>query len=105
LALKGRPTSREVPVRERVLAGPLGRHLLFQFVGKQTQRKTQGNYPAVKRILQVVENGLAHGCSSGYAEEARAFGELAMSPQSQALRSIFFASTDLKKDPGAEAGP
>lgn len=71
LALKGRPTSREVPVRERVLAGPLGRHLLFQFVGKQTQRKTQGNYPAVKRILQVVENGLAHGCSSGYAEEAR----------------------------------
>lgn len=27
-----------------------------------------------------------------------------MSPQSQALRSIFFASTDLKKDPGAEAG-
>ncbi len=68
--------------------GP-GRHLLFQFVGKQTQRKTQGNYPAVKRILQVVENGLAHGCSSGYAEEARAFGELAMSPQSQALRSIF----------------
>lgn len=28
-----------------------------------------------------------------------------MSPQSQALRSIFFASTDLKKDPGAEAGP
>ncbi len=69
LALKGRPTSREVPVRERVLAGPLGRHLLFQFVGKQTQRKTQGNYPAVKRILQVVENGLAHGCSSGYAEE------------------------------------
>ncbi|MEI4140398.1 enoyl-CoA hydratase-related protein, partial [Klebsiella pneumoniae] len=105
LALKGRPTSREVPVRERVLAGPLGRHLLFKFVGKQTQRKTQGNYPAVKRILQVVENGLAHGCSSGYAEEARAFGELAMTPQSQALRSIFFASTDLKKDPGAEAEP
>ncbi len=58
----------------------------------------------MKRILQVVENGLAHGCSSGYAEEARAFGELAMSPQSQALRSIFFASTDLKR-PGAEAGP
>jgi len=105
LALKGRPASREVPVRERVLAGPLGRHLLFQYVGKQTQRKTQGNYPAVKRILQVVENGLAHGCSSGYAEEARAFGELAMTPQSQALRSIFFASTDLKKDRGAEAEP
>ncbi len=53
----------------------------------------------------MIENGLAHGCSSGYAEEARAFGELAMTPQSQALRSIFFASTDLKKDRGAEADP
>ncbi len=59
----------------------------------------------MKRILQVVENGLAHGCSSGYAEEARAFGELAMTPQSQALRSIFFASTDLKKTVAPRRNP
>ncbi|HAT1613600.1 TPA: fatty acid oxidation complex subunit alpha FadJ [Raoultella ornithinolytica] len=103
LALKGRPASRSMPIHERVLAGPLGRNLLFRLVGKKTRQKTQGNYPAAERILQVIENGLAHGCSSGYAEEARAFGELAMTPQSQALRSIFFASTDLKKDRGADA--
>lgn len=103
LALKGRPASRSMPIRERVLAGPLGRNLLFRLVGKKTRQKTQGNYPAAERILQVIENGLAHGCSSGYAEEARAFGELAMTSQSQALRSIFFASTDLKKDRGADA--
>ncbi len=103
LALKGRPTSRSMPIRERVLAGALGRSLLFRLVAKKTQQKTQGNYPAAGRILQVIENGLAHGCSSGYAEEARAFGELVMTPQSQALRSIFFASTDLKKDCGADA--
>ncbi|HAT1610755.1 TPA: fatty acid oxidation complex subunit alpha FadJ [Raoultella planticola] len=103
LALKGRTASRSMPIRERVLAGPLGRHLLFRLVGKKTRQKTQGNYPAAERILQVIENGLAHGCSSGYAEEARAFGELAMTPQSQALRSIFFASTDVKKDRGADA--
>lgn len=103
LALKGRPASRSMPIRERVLAGPLGRNLLFRLVGKKTRQKTQGNYPAAERILQVIENGLAHGCSSGYAEEVRAFGELAMTSQSQALRSIFFASTDLKKDRGADA--
>lgn len=103
LALKGRPASRSMPIRERVLAGPLGRSLLFRLVAKKTRQKTQGNYPAAGRILQVIENGLAHGCSSSYAEEARAFGELAMTPQSQALRSIFFASTDLKKDRGADA--
>ena len=105
LALKGRPASRAVPARERILAGPLGRSLLFRLVAKKTHHKTQGNYPAIERILQVIETGLAQGCSSGYAEEARAFGELAMTPQSQALRSIFFASTDLKKDRGADAEP
>lgn len=105
LALKGRPVSRTVPVRDRILAGPLGRSLLFRLVAKKTHQKTQGNYPATKRILQVIETGLAQGCSSGYAEEARAFGELAMTPQSQALRAIFFASTDLKKDRGADAEP
>lgn len=105
LALKGRQTSRHLPVRERILAGPLGRALLFNVVGKKTEQKTKGNYPATKRILEVIETGLAQGSSSGYAAEAKAFGELAMTPQSQALRSIFFASTDVKKDPGSEASP
>lgn len=105
LALKGRQTNRHLPVRERILAGPLGRALLFNVVGKKTEQKTKGNYPATKRILEVIETGLAQGSSSGYAAEAKAFGELAMTPQSQALRSIFFASTDVKKDPGSEASP
>lgn len=89
LAKKERPSSRPLPVRERILAGPLGRALLFKMVGKKTEHKTQGNYPATERILEVVETGLAQGTSSGYDAEARAFGELAMTPQSQALRSIF----------------
>lgn len=49
----------------------------------------------------MIETGLSQGSSSGYAAEAKAFGELAMTPQSQALRSIFFASTDVKKIPAA----
>ena len=104
-AKKDRPVHRALPVRERILAGPLGRALLFRMVSKKTEQKTQGNYPATERILQVIETGLAQGSSSGYDEEARAFGELAMTPQSQALRNIFFASTDVKKDPGSEVPP
>ncbi|VUC79803.1 fatty acid oxidation complex alpha subunit [Salmonella sp. NCTC 11881] len=53
----------------------------------------------------MIETGLAQGSSSGYDAEARAFGELAMTPQSQALRAIFFASTEVKKDPGSDAPP
>jgi 3-hydroxyacyl-CoA dehydrogenase/enoyl-CoA hydratase/3-hydroxybutyryl-CoA epimerase len=105
LALKDKPAGRRLPVRERVLAGPLGRTLLFRMVANKTEQKTQGNYPAAKRILEVIHTGLTQGSSSGYAAEAKAFGELAMTPQSQALRSIFFASTEVKKDPGSEAEP
>ena len=106
-ARKPQHEHRRLPIRERILAGPLGRNLLFSMAGKKTAQKTQGNYPATDKILQVIETGLAHGASSGYEAEARAFGELAMTPQSQALRNMFFASTELKKDPGAsvEAGP
>ncbi|MHC0463810.1 fatty acid oxidation complex subunit alpha FadJ [Kosakonia cowanii] len=101
LAQQERPLSRRLPVRERILAGPLGRTLLFKMAAKRTEQKTHGNYPAAPRILSVIETGLAQGRSSGYEAEARAFGQLAMTPQSQALRNIFFASTDIKKDPGS----
>ncbi len=105
LVSQGRPASRHLPVRERILAGPLGRTLLFRMVAKQTEQKTQGNYPAASRILSVIETGLAQGRSSGYDAEARAFGQLAMTPQSQALRHLFFTSTDIKKDPGSAVEP
>lgn len=53
----------------------------------------------------MIETGLAQGSSSGYDAEARAFGELAMTPQSQALRAVFFASTEVKKIPVAMRRP
>ncbi|MCT4716602.1 fatty acid oxidation complex subunit alpha FadJ [Enterobacteriaceae bacterium H18W14] len=105
LALKGRQTSRVLPVRERILAGPLGRSLLFNFINKKTEQKTKGNYPAARRILDVIKIGLEQGTHSGYEAEAKAFGELAMTPQSAALRGIFFASTELKKEQGSDAEP
>ena len=105
LAKQGKPGSRRLPVRERVLAGPLGRTVLFSMVEKKTLAKTQGNYPAAMRILEVVRVGLTQGMQSGLAAEARAFGELAMTPQSAALRNIFFATTEMKKESGSSAAP
>ncbi|MGB7802257.1 fatty acid oxidation complex subunit alpha FadJ [Buttiauxella sp.] len=102
---KGRQPSRMLPVRERILAGPLGRSLLFSIVSKKTGQKTRGNYPATQRIIDVMNVGLGQGSFSGYEAEAKAFGELAMTPQSAALRGLFFASTELKKEHGADAQP
>lgn len=96
---------RGLPLRERLLTGPLGRALLFRIVEKQTRRKTRDNYPAAQRIQAVVHAGLTQSDTIGYNEEARAFGELAMTPESAALRHLFFISTEIKKDPASQAAP
>ncbi|MGV3347011.1 fatty acid oxidation complex subunit alpha FadJ [Enterobacteriaceae bacterium LUAb1] len=101
--LQGKKTHRSLPLRERLFTGPAGRALLFYLAAKKIRVKTQGNYPATDKILSVIRRGLEKGTHSGYEAEARAFGELAITPQSAALRSLFFASVELKKDPGAAA--
>ena len=102
LALKGKGEPRALPLRERLLNGPAGRALLFRLAARQSEAKTHGNYPATRRILEVVRTGLEQGSAAGYEAEARAFGELAMTPHSAALRHLFFASSALKKAHSAD---
>jgi len=103
-ALKGkaRPVAKK-PLQARATKAalednPFGRRLVFQQARKQTRSKTLGNYPAPERIIDVVEAGYARGLKAGYAAEAKAFGELAMSGVSQQCRNIFFAQNALKKE-------
>ena len=102
---KGRKARPPLPWQARLAGGPLGKSLLFHFVRKQTRAKTHGNYPATEKILDVVKTGLDQGSGNGYQAEANAFGELVMTPESAALRGLFFASTALKKEKGADAEP
>ena len=78
----------------------LGRKFLFEQAQKQLLAKSRGNYPSPERILEVVEKGLAEGYEAGLEAEARAFGELVVSPQAAQLMNIFFAQNALKKDNG-----
>lgn len=68
-------------------------------------RKTKGHYPAPEKIIQVVKTGVEKGAKAGYEAEAKAFGELVMTPESAALRSLFFATTSLKNETGSSAKP
>jgi 3-hydroxyacyl-CoA dehydrogenase/enoyl-CoA hydratase/3-hydroxybutyryl-CoA epimerase len=79
---------------------PLGRKFLFDQARKQLLAKSRGNYPSPERILEVVEKGLGEGFEAGLDAEARAFGELVVSPQASQLMNIFFAQNALKKDNG-----
>lgn len=83
---------------------PLGRRFVYAAARKQVMAKTRGNYPAPLAAIDVVRIGLEKGRAAGFAAEAQAFGQLAMSPVARELIRIFFATTALKKDDGVEAG-
>ncbi|MDP5148820.1 fatty acid oxidation complex subunit alpha FadJ [Rheinheimera baltica] len=103
-ALKGKIV-REQPalnlVGKLLERTPFGRNVLFNQARKQTLKKTQGNYPAPIKILDVIKTGVDSGMQAGLAAEAKAFGELCMTKESAALRSLFFATTQMKKETGA----
>jgi len=79
---------------------PLGRKVVFDRAREAVLHQTHGNYPAPLRILDVVKLGLAQGVSKGLEAESEAFGALVVSAEARALMHVFFASTELKKDPG-----
>ncbi|MUJ29947.1 fatty acid oxidation complex subunit alpha FadJ [Aliivibrio fischeri] len=88
-----------------VSRNPLGRNVIFSQAEKQAQKKARGNYPAIAAILDSIEHGLDKGMKKGLQREAEQFARLAMTPESAALRSLFFAMTEMKKEKGSDAEP
>jgi 3-hydroxyacyl-CoA dehydrogenase/enoyl-CoA hydratase/3-hydroxybutyryl-CoA epimerase len=84
---------------------PLGRRLVFRGARKQVWARTGGHYPAPLAALEAVEYGLRRGIAEGLKREAQLFGQLAVTDVSRKLVQIFFATTQLKKDPGIAGAP
>ena len=78
----------------------VGRALVLRQARERIVARTRGHYPAPLAALDVIATGYAQGTDRGYREEARLFGELAVSEVSRQLVFLFFATTALKKDPG-----
>ncbi|WP_018690750.1 fatty acid oxidation complex subunit alpha FadJ [Algicola sagamiensis] len=105
LAKKGKPSRKppKLDLMGKVLeTNPYGRKVLFDQATKQTLKKTRGNYPAPEKILDAVKAGVELGIEQGYDKEAKGFSELVMTKESEALRSIFFATTEMKKENGVD---
>ncbi|MFQ3219042.1 MAG: 3-hydroxyacyl-CoA dehydrogenase/enoyl-CoA hydratase/3-hydroxybutyryl-CoA epimerase [Paraglaciecola sp.] len=103
MAKKSKPTRH--PVKLDLLGKalertPFGRKILFKQARKQTHSKTQGNYPAPDLIIDAIATGLDKGKERGMTVEASHFGKLVMTPESSALRGLFFATTEMKKESG-----
>ncbi len=77
----------------------IGRNLVFKKAREKVQKLTQGNYPAVPKIIDCVEYGLKNGMDKGLAFEREGFEDLMLTQVSKELRQIFFNMTDNKKNP------
>jgi 3-hydroxyacyl-CoA dehydrogenase / enoyl-CoA hydratase / 3-hydroxybutyryl-CoA epimerase len=82
----------------------IGRKIVFRKAREGVMEKTHGKYPAPLAAIDVVQHGYVEGLEAGFREEARVFGELAISPVSRQLAYLFFATTALKKDNGLPDG-
>ncbi|WP_371377026.1 fatty acid oxidation complex subunit alpha FadJ [Thalassotalea aquiviva] len=104
MAQTGKNTAlKKRPMVERVLeSNSLGRKLVFQQATKTVLAKTKGNYPAPLKIIDSIRTGLEQGRARGMATEAAHFGALVMTPESEQLRNLFFATTAMKKESGVE---
>ncbi len=81
---------------------PIGRNVVFKKARESVMEKTHGHYPAPLAALEAVQAGYAHGFTTGLQEEARRFGEMAMTDVSRQLVFLFFANNSLKKDAGVD---
>ncbi len=77
----------------------IGQGIVLKKAREMSAKLTQGNYPAVPEIINCVEIGLKQGMKAGLEAEVIKFEQLILSPESKAMRSLFFGLTDKKKNP------
>jgi 3-hydroxyacyl-CoA dehydrogenase/enoyl-CoA hydratase/3-hydroxybutyryl-CoA epimerase len=83
---------------ERLLEDtPLGRALLFRIARRRTRKRTEGNYPAPLRALDVMEETYELSIDDALDVEARALGELLVTPESRNLTRIFLLGREAEK--------
>jgi len=78
---------------------PGARAFIFRQARAGVMKQTRGLYPAPLKILRVVSEGLDLPLTEALALEAKAFGELAVTPEARSLTHLFFISTAAKNDP------
>ena len=75
------------------------REIIYKKAAESADKKTRGNYPAPRKIIDCVRTGLEDGFDEGLRQEERSFGDLAVSPQSRELIRLYFAKNEAEKNP------
>ena len=95
----------KLPLSSKILESALGRGLLFKQARKMALKQSQGNYPAIPAIIDCVETSYKKGLKAGYEKELEGFERLMLTPESAALRALFFGMSNNKKNPYTGAKP
>lgn len=75
-----------------------GRALLFRQAEERVRDKTHGHMPAPLRAIGVLRVSADEGPRAGFAAEARAFGELAVTPQARNLMRVLQMRQQLRRE-------
>lgn len=90
---------RKTTLLETVLTKTPLNAVVYSKATETVQKRTRGNYPAPPKIIETVRVGMERGVAAGLELEARNFAELVFTPESKALRHLFFAKNAAEKNP------
>lgn len=100
----GEPRSRSLDLKRLLLErNPVGRRILFDQARKRVLERSGSHYPAPLRAIEVIKVGVERGLDAGMEAEARATGELAISPVCKNLVHVFHLMQAIKRN--GEASP
>ncbi len=108
LARAGKPKPskpRLDKISQLLESNPFGRNIIFKKAEENVLKKTGGHYPAPIAIIKAVRASVELDELKAYKTEAEGFADLVMSEVSVALRGIFFATTEMKKEWKSEDAP
>lgn len=93
------PEKRRLPLGKFLLTNTApGRAIVRRKLEASVGRETRGKYPAPPRAVQAMVEGLAAGKSGdGYRLEAKALGELIVSPECKSLVHVYLSSEASQK--------
>jgi len=79
---------------------PFGRNILFSKARQLILKKSGGHYPAPLRALEVIKQSHGKSIEKSFEIEARALGDLVVTPISKNLVQIFLWTQEIKRENG-----
>lgn len=75
----------------------LGRAILFNQVRKDVLKKTKGFYPAALKAIELIKRAYGKDMAWSFAQESKAFSELAVTEVSKNLIKVFYLTEEFRK--------